>query len=173
MTTFVEYRVQIGVVTNPDFPDDGSPPVLPSDLESRRSLANSWRQTAHIVFEPSFDSRIIYAIREQLEEAVSNPDSEGLCGVWQASWMDTGVAFLNRDELLAFFRAVVREGVPKAKPTAFLASFNSDDVEFLVSMDEPPDPEQQAELEAEVEQFLAGIGELRPGERYALIVEQI
>jgi hypothetical protein len=172
MTTFVEYRVQIGVATNPEFPLDGSPPVLPLEVESRRALADAWRRTAHIVFEPTFDSRITYAIREQLEAAVSNSDADGLCGVWQASWADTGMAFLNRDELLSFLREVVRERAPAVKPTAYLASCNSDDFEFLAGMNEPLQPVQRAELEAEMERFLAQLGELRPGERYALIVEQ-
>jgi hypothetical protein len=172
MTTFVEYRVQIGVATNPDFPRDGSPPVLPLEVEARRAVADAWRSTAHVVFEPTFDFRITCAIREQLEEAVSNPDSNRLCGVWLGRSMDAGVAFLNRAELVSFFRTVVRERVPAVKPTAYLASCNSDDLEFLASMNEPLQPEEQTELEAEVEQFLAGVGELRPVERYALIVEQ-
>jgi hypothetical protein len=172
MTTFVEYRIQIGVATNPDFPLDGSPPVLPREVEARRALADAWRGAAHIVFEPSFDSRITYAIREQLEEAVSNSDSDGLCGDWQADYSEAGVAFLNRDELMSFLRKVVRERAPAVKPTAYLASFNSDDLEFLAEMNEPLQPEQLTKLETEVEQFLAGVGELKPGERYALIVEQ-
>jgi hypothetical protein len=172
MTTFIEYRVQIGVATNPEFPLDGSPPVLPLDVEARLALADAWRRTAHIVFEPTFDSRITYAIREQLEAAVSSSDTDGLCGAWQAGWADAGVAFLNRDELSSFLRGVVRDRAPSVKPTEYLASCNSDDFEFLAGMDEPLQPAQRAELEVEMERFLAKLGELRPLERYALVVQQ-
>ena len=173
VTTFLEYNVQIGVVTAPDFPAEDPLADLPADAKARRTLVDRWKHSAQVILSPSFDSRLAYAIREQLEDGLGKPASEGLFGDWQGDGFESSVAFMDRDELLAFFHVVVRERVPHVKPTAYLASFNSDDVEFLTGMNEPISQEYQAELASAMEEFLAGVRELREGQRYALLVEQV